>query len=184
MSGLTRKFHITTTIITIVFSLNHMYFDNDVLAFIFRFVPKKNKMKLRIVNNEWRNVFDDNNKHLFSSRVYPVHLPIASDRDRVFQHKKAKKLGFRHDSVGHGKFRHLTLWHPTGACCLRMSIASGNVSVSIQHVAALNRSYVKKKKKKPVYYEPEEAEYGAPECIKCGFRTWRDYCPLCGRPTL
>ena len=28
----------------------------------------------------------------------------------------------------------------------------------------------------------DEAEEGAPECIKCGFRTHRDWCPDCGRP--
>ena len=26
----------------------------------------------------------------------------------------------------------------------------------------------------------EEAEEGAPECMKCGFRTWNDFCPDCG----
>ena len=30
---------------------------------------------------------------------------------------------------------------------------------------------------------PEQAvEDDAPECMKCGFRTWRDWCPDCGRP--
>ena len=29
---------------------------------------------------------------------------------------------------------------------------------------------------------PDEAEDGAPKCIKCGFRTHRDFCPDCGRP--
>lgn len=29
---------------------------------------------------------------------------------------------------------------------------------------------------------PEEDENGAFECIKCGFRTDRDWCPDCGRP--
>tara|TARA_B110000858_G_scaffold168180_1_gene196544 strand:- start:260 stop:682 length:423 start_codon:yes stop_codon:yes gene_type:complete len=138
-------------------------------------------MKLRLVCKEWRTALDVNFKHIFSTRSYPVHLPIANNKDRLFQHKKAKRLGFRHDSAGQGEKRHVTLWHPSGLCCLTLSIKEGVIATTVQHVATLNRSH-KKKKKKSSYREPEEAEEGAPECIKCGFRTWRDSCPLCGRP--
>lgn len=148
-------------------------------------------MSSRIVCKAWKTIYDIVNKHTFSDK-FPVHLPVSNSYTRLKFHQKAERLGFCHDSSGQDNARHVIIWHPSGAVHISLGIRVGKVNMHIgkapiiggQHWKSAYHCRTKKKKKSTYRILEEEAEEGAPECIKCGFRTWNDFCPDCGRPTL
>lgn len=115
---------------------------------------------------------------------FAIHLPALNSYARLQFHEKAERLGFRHDSTGVGDKRHVVLWHSTGCVHISLSVYLGRIHLGIGvGKKSFGVKQIKRKKKK-TYRVLEEAEEGAPECMKCGFRTWNDFCPDCGRPTM
>jgi hypothetical protein len=135
--------------------------------------------RLRAVCAGWRALVDD--AHPFRG-AGPWELPAGSSRARFEQHARAERLGFRHESAGVP--RRVVLWHPTGCVRTALRVVGGAVSLTLLPVRRAWRGARRAARPRRAARDCEEAEEGAPECIKCGFRTWRDYCPDCGRPAL
>jgi hypothetical protein len=131
----------------------------------------------RAVCREWRAAYDQAHpRHLFATSQRVVLLPPCSSYVRHQQHAKATRLGFRHVGVGAGARRRVALGHPSGPVRLALVLASGRVAVHFGEPPP--------RKKKKWYLSREADEDGPYECIKCGCRTWCDWCPECGRPTM
>lgn len=136
-------------------------------------------VRARRVCRTWKAAYDADG-HLFASRI--VALAPAPPRQRFRQHVQADRLGFRHASVSEGDARHLVLWHPFGRVRVELSVGDG-VGVRLeQGPSACPRT--RKRRTARRFDAPAEASADAPECIKCGFRTWEETCADCGRPVL
>lgn len=152
--------------------------DNDTQSLIMKQLPHS----ARLVCGHWRNAYDAAVKHTFAARTrFTAVDHRMNGYGRLLAHRKATRLGFRHASVGSGNARRVLVWHPTGPVTVSLATGPGGVTVRLQQGAVTPE----RPKRKRIYFLPEEAEEGAPECIKCGFRAWDvDSCPECGRPVM
>ena len=140
-------------------------------------------MKSRSICKDWMTIHDREYPHLFSTRASSWKLNPGSRKIRHEQHKKAEALGFWHMSEGNGKNRHVVLLHPCDPVSAAVSVKDNMVSLFLHTTHAPYHIPKQKKRRKSYHYEfPEEEDDGSPECMKCGFRTWKDVCPDCGRP--
>ena len=132
----------------------------------------------RAVCREWRSAYDTTHIHLFmlnSGVAGRFPLPPCDSFRRWQLHEKAARLLFVHESEGNGVNRHIVLRHPKN---------------ETDRKAAVARPAPKPKRRQDRvsphhnYWDDELSSQDEtnPECFKCGYHTWRDFCPECGRP--